>query len=69
MSEGFVRGRGCPLTAILKNINFFTIDISDSGTKSLAKEFSEILIFEYFWCLKMGIDVFFDAYSESPHMT
>ena len=40
-----------------------------SGTKSLAKEFSEILIFEYFGCLKMGIDVFFDADSESPPMT
>ena len=40
-----------------------------SGTKSLAKEFSEILKFEYFGCLKVGIEVFFDADSESPHMT
>ena len=40
-----------------------------NNTKSLAKEFSEILIFEYFGCLKMVFDVFFDADSESTHMT
>ena len=39
-----------------------------TNTKSLAKEFSKILIFEYFRYLK-GFDVFFDAGSESPRMT
>ena len=38
-------------------------------TKSLAYIFPKILIFEYFRYLKMGFDVFFDADSESPHMT
>ena len=40
-----------------------------TNTKSLAKEFSEILIYEYFGYLRMVSDVFFDADSESPHMT
>ena len=40
-----------------------------TNTKSLAKEFSKILIFEYFGYLKIGFDVFFDADSESPRMT
>ena len=40
-----------------------------TNTKSLAKEFSEILIFEYFGYLKFGFNVFFDADSESPRMT
>ena len=38
-------------------------------TKSLAKEFSEILTFEYFGYLKIGFDVFFNINSESPYMT
>ena len=37
--------------------------------KSLAKEFSKILTFEYFEYLKIGFDVFFDADSESTRMT
>ena len=40
-----------------------------TNTKSLAKEFSKILILEYFGFLKTGGNVFFDAYSESPRMT
>ena len=40
-----------------------------TNTKSLAKEFSKILIFENFGYLKIGFDVFFDADSESPRMT
>ena len=40
-----------------------------TNTKSLAKEFSKILIFEYFGYLRIGVDVFFDADSESPRMT
>ena len=40
-----------------------------TNTKSLAKEFSKILIFDYFGYLKIGFDVFFDADSESPRMT
>ena len=36
------------------------------NTNSLAKEFSEILIFEYFGYYEM---LFFDAYSESSRMT
>ena len=40
-----------------------------TNTKSLAKEFSKILIFEYFGYLRKGFDVFFDADSESPRMT
>ena len=43
--------------------------INYTNTKSLAKEFSKILIFEYFGYLKIGFDVFFDADSESPRMT
>ena len=43
--------------------------LGPTNTKSLAKEFSKILIFEYFGYLKMGFDVFFDADSESPRMT
>ena len=43
--------------------------ISGTNTKSLAKEFSKILIFEYFVHLKTGFDVFFDADSKSPRMT
>ena len=39
-----------------------------TNTKSLAKEFSEILIFEYFEYSKIDLDVFFDADSESPRM-
>ena len=35
-----------------------------TNTKSLAKEFSKILLFEYFGYLKIGLDVFFDADSE-----
>ena len=42
---------------------------ANTNTKSLAKEFSEILIFEYFGYLRIGFDVFFDADSESPRMT
>ena len=41
----------------------------NTNTKSLAKEFSEILIFEYFAYLKMSSYVFFDADSESTRMT
>ena len=40
-----------------------------TNTKSLAKEFSKILIFEYFGYLRIGLDVFLDADFESPHMT
>ena len=40
-----------------------------TNTKSLAKEFSKILIFEYFGYLRIGNDVFFDADFESPRMT
>ena len=40
-----------------------------TNTKSLAKEFSKILIIEYFDYVKIGFDVFFDADSESPRMT
>ena len=40
-----------------------------TNTKSLAKEFSKILIFEYFRYFKIGFYVFFDADSESPRMT
>ena len=40
-----------------------------TNTKSLAKEFSKILIFEYFGHLKIGLDVFFDADFESSRMT
>ena len=40
-----------------------------TNTKSLAKEFSKILTFEYLGYLKIGFDVFFDADSESPRMT
>ena len=40
-----------------------------TNTKSLAKEFSKILIFEYFRYFRIGFDVFFDADSESPRMT
>ena len=36
-----------------------------TNTKSLAKEFSKILIFQYFGYSKIGFDVFFDADSES----
>ena len=43
--------------------------LKSTNTKSLAKEFSKILIFEYFGHLKTGFDVFFDADSESPRMT
>ena len=42
---------------------------TNTNAKSLAKEFSKILIFEYFRYLKIGFDVFFDADSESPRMT
>ena len=42
---------------------------SYTNTKSLAKEFSKILIFEYFGYLRIDFDVFFDADSESPRMT
>ena len=38
--------------------------IVSTNTKSLANEFSKILIFEYFGYLKIGFDVFFDADSE-----
>ena len=42
-----------------------------TNTKSLAKEFPRILIFEYFGYLEIGSDVFFDvdSDSESPRMT
>ena len=43
--------------------------LKSTNTKSLAKESSKILIFEYFRHLTMGLDVFFDADSESPRMT
>ena len=59
----------------LRSFGFFQ-NISQSmyvifltNTKSLAKEFFKILIFEYFGRLKIGFDVFFDADSESPRMT
>ena len=42
---------------------------TSTNTKSLAKEFSKILIDEYFVHLKTGFNVFFDADSESPRMT
>ena len=45
-----------------------TVKVS-TNTKSLAKKFSKILIFEYFRYSKIGFDVFFDADSESPRMT
>ena len=45
------------------------MEVGLTNTKSLAKEFSKILIFEYFGYLKTSFDVFFDADSESPHMT
>ena len=56
---------------IFLSFNFFLADSEYTNTKSLAKEFSKILIFEYFGYLKTGInaDVFFDADSESPRMT
>ena len=37
---------------------FVLVYLCPTNTKSLAKEFSEILIFEYFLYLKMGVDVF-----------
>ena len=40
-----------------------------ANIKSLAKEFLEILTFEYFECQKTDFDVFFDADSESPRTT
>ena len=40
-----------------------------TNTKSLAKEFSKILLFDYFEYMKISFDVFFDADSESPRMT
>ena len=42
-----------------------------TNTKSLTKEFSKILIFDYFGylTLRTGLDVFFNADSESPCMT
>ena len=43
--------------------------IFSTNTKSLAKEFTKILIFEYFRYLKIVVDVFFDADSKSPRMT
>ena len=43
--------------------------ITNTITNSLAKEFSKILTFEYFRYFGIGLDVFFDADSESPRMT
>ena len=56
-------------TCILPVIVSLIADEWITNTKSLAKEFSKILIFEYFGCMKVGFDVFFDADSESPRMT
>ena len=53
----------------LINIHRLVALSSNTKTKSLAKEFSKILIFEYFGYLKISFDVFFDADSESPRMT
>ena len=38
-----------------------------TNTKSLAKEFSKILIFEYLGYLKMGFDVFLTLFRITPH--
>ena len=46
-----------------------TVTPPTTNTKSLAKKFSEILLFEYFENLGIGFDVFFNADSESPRMT
>ena len=53
----------------ISNSNIYTITMTN--TKSLAKEFSKILTFEYFGYVTVliGFDVFFDADSESPRMT
>ena len=59
----FVCGCLCIPVHIILPVNNIT------NTKSLAKEFSEVLIFEYFGYVKAGSDVFFDANSESPRMT
>ena len=56
-------------TALLVRGERSIIILHNTNTKSLAKEFLEILIFEYFGYLKMGLDVSFDADSESPRMT
>ena len=48
---------------------YWRVIMIDTNTKSLAKEFSKILIFEYFGYSKIDSDVFFDADSESPRMT
>ena len=38
----------------------------DTNIKSLANEFSEILIFEYFGYLKIGFDVFLTLIPNQP---
>ena len=75
--QGFKAVR-CSIFEILPKNRFmghgFTIiqaNIANTNTKSLAKEFSKILIFEYFEDLMIliGLDVFFDADSELPRIT
>ena len=45
------------------------VDCRSKNTKSLAKEFSEILIFEYFGYFKIGFDVFLTLIPNHPRMT
>ena len=42
---------------------------TSTNNKSLAKEFSKILIFQYFGYVMKGFEVFFDADSESLHFS
>ena len=57
------------MTKLFANAKVAGSAVSSTNTKSLAKEFSKILIFEYLRYLRIGFDVFFDADSESPRMT
>ena len=45
-------------------LNTHCFKFMGTNTKSLAKEFLKIFIFDYFGYLKIGFDVFFDADSE-----
>ena len=48
---------------------FYNMVAIRTNTKSLAKEFSEILIFEYFGYFKIGFDVFLTLIPNHPRMT
>ena len=68
-----ISSRFCDTNIIVLGTSLFYFNtvhrLQSTNTKSLAKEFSKILIFEYFGYLTIGFDVFFDADSESPRMT